>query len=75
MATFKTFKTRVIPKPAPGTRAIFVAPVAPIFRGETDEGDSHLCGSCGIALTKGLQGYVLQDLVFKCPGCGKYSEV
>ena len=69
-------KLRVIPEPAEGTRAVFVAQEG--FKGPFIMGVGALdclCGSCGAVLLKKIEEGQIKNLVLKCPMCGAYNEI
>lgn len=79
----KRIKLRIIPKPAEGTRTIFVKGedstkekrLKPYFKGSGDT--DYVCSMCGHVLVEAMNVGQLSNLVFKCPKhkCGKYNEL
>ncbi len=66
-------KLRVIPEPAPGTRAMIVSPLAPAISGLGSEDFS--CGNCDKLLITGIGASVsFESVVIKCPACGACNE-
>ena len=71
-----TFKTRVIPELAEGTRAILAPPSTPIIDGRGSGDINYECGSCGMILVDSVAPNIrIVGLVLKCPICGAFSEM
>ncbi len=72
-------RLKVIPRPAEGTRTVFVVPntsaVRTMFRGEAKSGISFDCGNCGVPLMQDVLLGQVGDLVLKCGACSAYNEV
>ena len=69
----QTHAMRVIPEPAPGSRAVLIPRGRDLaLRG----GGAHsfTCGSCGILLMKDLMVEQARSFVVKCGKCGAYNE-
>jgi len=69
-----TFTMRVIPEPAPNTRAVLMPEKAPIMKGTGDT--NHVCGGCRAVLLESLSPEIqLVGLVYRCPQCGAHNEL
>ncbi len=68
-----TLKTRVIPKPKEGTRAVLIPKTLPAVRGNGDT--NYECGGCGVVLLERIAPGQIKGLVFQCPSCSAFSEV
>ena len=69
----RTFAMKVIPEPAPGSRALLIPPTgAPALRGGGPL--SYTCGRCGNTLLKDLMVEQARSYVVKCGKCGAFNE-
>jgi len=65
---------RVIPEPAPGSRAVLIPQSgAPALRGGGPL--SYTCGKCGNLLLKDLIVEQARSYVVRCGRCGAFNEV
>lgn len=74
MSEKRTYKMRVIPEPAPGTRGVLM----PGFKGPvlTSFGPlSYTCGACEAVLLKDMDFKQVKNAVVKCGGCGAFNEI
>ena len=70
----RTLAMRVIPEPAPGSRALLIPQSgAPALRGGGPL--SYTCGRCGNLLLKDLMVEQARSYVVRCGKCGAYNEV
>jgi hypothetical protein len=69
----------VIPKPAEGTRAVFVfreaQPGVPPVQGPSEQGLTFLCGQCSRPLLANLEIGMMNNIVINCPFCGAYNDI
>jgi len=68
-------RLKVIPEPAPGTRAVFehAGEGTVFFVGEV-VGLSLDCGKCGSPLVQGLNREQVMGIVLHCKSCGAYNN-
>ena len=69
-------KLKIIPKPKPNTRTVFLpkrGKVLPVIRGNGDL--NLLCGNCNAEIVKNIVEGQLRNLVIKCPICGLYNNI
>jgi hypothetical protein len=66
-------KAKIIPEPAPGTRAVIDQKTLPVAVSSGDV--NYLCGTCGVLLIQGIVGDQFNNLVIKCPKCGTFNEM
>lgn len=70
----RTLAMRVIPEPAPGSRAVLIPQSgAPALRGGGPL--SYTCGKCGNLLLKDLMVEQARSYVVRCGKCGAFNEV
>ncbi len=70
-------KLRVISPPANGRRTVLLPadkddPV--FFVGEGVQGNTYLCGNCGVVLLENVKPDQVKNIVMKCANCGAYNE-
>jgi len=66
-------KMKVIPEPAPRTRAVIMSSVAPVISGPGSE--DFACGNCEKLLIVGIgASSKFTSIVVRCPGCGAFNE-
>ena len=64
---------KIIPKPKPKTRTIFISKVLPVIKGP---GKIVLvCGNCKAILADGIQKGQVRNIVIQCPICKFYNEI
>lgn len=68
-----TQKAKIIPEPSEGTRTILAPPEAPAIRGDGDL--TILCGACNIAICQNIIPGQVENIVVKCPNCGKFNDI
>ena len=70
----RTLAMRVIPEPAPGSRAVLIPQSgAPALHGGGPL--SYTCGKCGNVLLKDLMVEQARSYVVRCGKCGAFNEV
>ena len=71
----QTVRLATIPKPDPGTRAIFIktSDGSVVFRGHNTE-IALICGNCDAHLVEGLEVGQIQGVIIKCNDCGEFNE-
>ena len=70
----RTLAMRVIPEPAPGSRAVLIPQTgAPALRGGGPL--SYTCGKCGNLLLKDLVVEQARSYVVRCGKCRAFNEV
>jgi len=66
-------KLKIIPEPAPRTRATIIATATPAITGPGT--DDYTCGNCDKILIAGLAaGKTFKSIVIRCPACGAFNE-
>jgi len=65
-------KLKIIPEPSEGTRTVMKPKVVPAFKGDGDT--DYVCGQCGVVLADKMRQGQVQNIVVRCPKCGKYNE-
>jgi len=69
----QTHAMRVIPEPAPGTRALLIPHGGDLAL--RDGGPhSYSCGKCGHLLMKDLMAEQARSFVVRCGKCGAFNE-
>lgn len=69
----RTLAMRVIPEPAPGSRALLIPQSgAPALRGGGPL--TYTCGRCGNTLLKDLMYEQARSYVVRCHKCGAFNE-
>ena len=68
-----TFKTKIIPEPAPKARAILAPLKLPIMQGHGDY--TYLCDSCDAVLFDHINEGQGVGVAIKCPECNWFSEI
>jgi len=64
---------KIIPEPVAGTRTVIDQKTLPVA---VSSGNlNYLCGSCGVALIQGMVGDQFNNIVIRCPKCGKFNEI
>jgi hypothetical protein len=70
-------RLRVIPEPDPDTRVIFHhdGPSTVALTGTNQSAPDLCCGACGAPLIRGIVELSVVGVVFRCYGCGAFSEL
>jgi predicted nucleic acid-binding Zn-ribbon protein len=80
----KNIKLKVVPKPAPKTRAVLdlnsegITDFSGADAGEKDINVvrvNYVCGHCNSIIAENIKDGALKDVVVKCNSCGSYNEV
>lgn len=66
----------VIPKPDPTKRSIlhYEGEGSVAMRAPDGPSITMVCGQCGVPLLEGVSVDQVENLVFRCNGCGAYNE-
>lgn len=71
----QTLQLKVIPEPAPNTRAIFIYDgEGTVIMSGVETGLSMNCGNCNAPLIRGLRRDQVSGLVLRCKGCGSFND-
>lgn len=66
-------KLKIIPKPEPNTRTVFVTTVLPVIKGVGNV--DLICGNCKAVLIDGINKGQISNIVIQCPICKFYNEI
>ena len=64
---------KIIPEPVAGTRTVIDQKTLPVAVSSCNL--NYLCGSCGVVLIQGMVGDQFNNIVIRCPKCGKFNEI
>jgi predicted RNA-binding Zn-ribbon protein involved in translation (DUF1610 family) len=72
----KQRRAHVIANPDP-TKMSILAPTttAVVIKGESRDGETWTCPTCGIVLVQDVAAGQVQSIVIRCAGCGTHSAI